>query len=328
MGVAADRKETLMAVLRTRLAVLAALAFALAFGLAACGGGTESPPSTGSPRPAAFPVTLTDDDGVSVTLAAPPRRIVTFAPSNTEIVFALGLGNRLVGVSGTFDDYPPEAMDIEEVGGSGEFGVDPNAEKLVSLDPDLMLAISGGDEWKRRLRDLGIPVFTLNATDFEDLLHDIGTVGALTGVPERAAALTARMSNRATELQAAIADEPPVSCFFEVYFPPLTTVGPNTFIADLLARAGCGSVSTEASSDYPEWSVEDLVKESPQVYLVASESGASPDAVAKRPGFRAITAVAEGRIFLIDSDLVSRPGPRVVEGLAALAKTLHPGVFP
>jgi iron complex transport system substrate-binding protein len=326
--VAADRKETLMAELRTKLAVLAALAFVLAFGLAACGSGTAPPRSAGPTPGAAFPVTLTDDEGISVTLAAPPRRIVTFAPSNTEIVFALGLGARLVGVSGKFDDYPPEAVNIEEVGGSGEFGVDPNAEKLVSLDPDLMLAISGGDEWKRRLRDLGIAVFTINATDFQDLLHDIRTVGALTGVPGRAAAVTARMSSRAAELQAAVADEPPVSCFFEVYYPPLTTVGPNTFIADLLTRAGCGSVSAKARSDYPEWSVDELVKESPQVYLVASESGASPEAVAKRPGFRAIAAVAGGRVFLIDSDLVSRPGPRVVEGLAALAMTLHPGVFP
>ncbi|MGH2554242.1 MAG: ABC transporter substrate-binding protein [Actinomycetota bacterium] len=317
-----------MNVLRARLAVLAAVAFILALALAACGGEATAPRSTGATSRAAFPVTVTDDDGISVTLPAPPRRIVTFAPSNTEIVFALGLGARLVGVSGKFDDYPPEAMNLEQVGGSGEFGVDPNAEKLVSLDPDLMLAISGGDEWKGRLRDLGIPVFTLNATDFPDLLHDIRSVGTLTGVPGRAAELTARMSSRAAELQAAVAGEPPVSCFFEVYYPPLTTVGPNTFIADLLTRAGCGSVSASARSDYPEWSVDELVKESPRVYLVASESGASPAAVAKRPGFRAIAAVEEGRIFLIDSDLVSRPGPRVVEGLAALAMTLHPEVFP
>lgn len=317
-----------MAVLRTRLAVLAALMLVLFLALTSCGREGSAPRPTGSGPVAAFPVTLTDDEGVSVTLAAPPRRIVTFAPSNTEIVFALGLGTRLVGVSGKFDDYPPEAVNIEEVGGSGEFGVDPNVEKLVSLSPDLMLAISGGDEWKKRVRDLGIAVFTVNATGLQDLLHDIRTVGALTGVPGQAAALTSRMSARAAAIQAAVSDEPPVPCFFEAYYPPLTTVGPNTFIADLLNRAGCALVSANARSDYPEWSVDELVKESPRVYLVASESGASPAAVAKRPGFQAIAAVAGGRIYLIDSDLVSRPGPRVVEGLAALATTLHPGVFP
>jgi cobalamin transport system substrate-binding protein len=320
-----------MAVLRTRMAVLAALVLALALALSACTGQqnrrTETSSPGTSPR-AGFPVTLGDDDGVSVTLAAAPRRIVTFAPSNTEIVFALGLGPRLVGVSGKFDDYPPEAGKIEQVGGSGEFGVDPNLEKLVSLHPDLMLAISGGDEWKKRVRDLGIAVFTINATDLDDLLHDIRTVGELTGVPGRAAALTARMAARAAEVQAAVSRESSISCFFEAYYPPLTSVGPRTFIADLLNRAGCDSVSGKAKSDYPEWSVDDLVRDGPQVYLVASESGTSPAAVAERPGFRAIAAVAGGRVYLIDSDLVSRPGPRVVEGLAALANTLHPGVFP
>jgi iron complex transport system substrate-binding protein len=308
-----------MAAFRSRRAAVAVLALVLS----ACAGHAApaaSPPTTR----ASYPVTITDDDGQRVILTSPPRRIVTFAPSNTEIVFALGLGPRLVGVSGKFDDYPPAAKGIAQVGGSGEFGVDPNLERLVGLHPDLMLAISGGDEWKKRVRELGIPVFTLNATDFDDLLHDIRTVGRLAGVPGRAAALGDRMASRAGEIQRAVAGEPTVSCFFEVYYPPLTSVGPHTFIADLLGRAGCDSVSAGARSDYPEWSVDRLVRESPRVYLVASESGASPDAVARRPGFNAIAAVAANRIFLIDSDLVSRPGPRVVDGLAALARVLHP----
>jgi cobalamin transport system substrate-binding protein len=324
-GAAADRKERLMAVPSrgSPLLKVAAVLAAVAIVLSACARGS-APRSPAATSRAAFPTTLTDDDNVSVTLGAPPRRIVTFAPSNTEIVFGLGLGSRVVGVSGRFDDYPPDATKIEEVGGSGEFGVDPNVEKLVSLHPDLMLTISGGDEWKKRVRELGIPVFTINATDFQDLLHDIGTVGALAGVPGRAAALTARMAGRAAEIQATVSKEPPVACFFEAYYPPLTTVGPNTFIADLLERAGCDSVSANARSDYPEWSVDELVRESPQIYLVASESGVSPAAVTKRPGFKAIAAVAKGRVYLIDSDLVSRPGPRVVDGLAALAKVIHP----
>jgi iron complex transport system substrate-binding protein len=305
-----------------------ALAVGLALALAACGGQSPAQAPASPARPASFPLTVVDDDGQTVSLTAPPRRIVTFAPSNTEIVFALGLGSRLVGVSGEFDDFPPEATRIERVGGSGEFGVDPNLERLVSLHPDLMLTISGGDEWKKRVRDLGIPVFTVNATDFDDLLSDIRTVGRLTGVPGRATTLTAWIADRAAEVQKSVSGEPSVSCFFEAFYPPLTSVGPNTFIADLLERAGCDSVSARAKSDYPEWSVDTLVKESPRVYLVASESGSSPAAVAKRPGFKAIAAVAAGRIHLIDSDLVSRPGPRVIEGLAALARVLHPGAVP
>src|SRR5207237_8949689 len=101
-----------------------------------------------------FPLTLTDDGGVRVTLKSAPRRIVTFAPANTEILFALGLGSRVVGVSGSYDNYPPAAKHIQRVGGST--GVQPNLEKVLSLSPDLLLATSGGDAWKTRLRGLGV----------------------------------------------------------------------------------------------------------------------------------------------------------------------------
>ncbi len=308
----------------------AAVALILALTLVGCAGSsaTRSAPLTSSSASGtAFPLTMRDDDGVSVTLQAPPRRIVTFAPSATEIVFALGLGDRLVGVSGPYDDYPPAAKRIEEVGGAGDFGVDPNIEKVVALRPDLFLTIEGGDQWKARLRALGVPVFTINSTSLEDTFHDIETVGRLTGTEEAARALVARLRARDEAIEAKVAGEPPVSCFFEVYYPPLTTVGPHTFIADLLRRAGCRSVSEHARSDYPQWSVDDLVREAPEVYLVSSESGASASAVARRPGFDAIAAIARGNVRVIDSDLVSRPGPRIVDGLRALARALHPDAF-
>jgi iron complex transport system substrate-binding protein len=307
------------------------LALAVLFVVAACartatprvGSSNGSPPS----GPATFPVTMVDDDGVKVTLNAAPKRIVTFAPSATEIVFALGLGDRLVGVSGKYDNYPAGARGIEQIGGAGDFGVDPNVEKVVSLRPDLFLTIAGGDQWKQRLRALGVPVFTIDSTGLEDVYHDIETVGRLTGAVAAATSVVGRMQAVARDVQARIAAEPAVSCFFEVYYPPLTTVGPNTFIGDLLRRAGCRSVSARAKSDYPQWSVEDLVLEDPQVYLVSSESGASASAIAHRPGFDAVGAVAAGRIIRIDADLVSRPGPRVVDGLRLLARALHPGAF-
>jgi iron complex transport system substrate-binding protein len=288
----------------------------------------SSPPS-GLPTSSgpAFPVSITDDDGVSVTIPAAPQRIVTFAPSATEILFALGLGGHVVGVSGPYDDYPTAAKGIQQVGGAGDFGVDPNIETVVSLRPDLLLTIAGGEQWKKRLRDLGIPVFTTNATDFADLLHDIGTIGRVTGATEAAAKLVTGMQTQADQIQQTVAGEPRVSCFFEVYYPPLTTVGPNTFISDLLNLAGCDSVSASAKSDYPEWSVDDLVRQSPAEYLVSSESGVSVAALTKRPGFGAIAAVAHGNVALIDSDLVSRPGPRVVDGLQLLAEALHPDAF-
>jgi iron complex transport system substrate-binding protein len=291
--------------------------------LVSCGESTPPQASPETPSPvAAFPMTITDDDGAEVTIPEEPERIVTFAPSMTEIVFALGLGDRLVGVSGPFDDYPAEAKDIEEVGGAGDFGVDPTIEKVVSLEPDLFLTIPGGDQWKQRLRDLDIPVVTLHADTLDDLLADIETVGELTGAPEEADALAAQMGADADAITASAETTGHVSCFFEVYYPPLTTVGPNTFIYDLLDRAGCDPVTEEAKSDYPEWSVDELVADGPEVYLVTPESAKSVAAVAKRPGFAAIPAIEDDRVALVDGDLVTRAGPRVIEGLRQLAEAL------
>jgi iron complex transport system substrate-binding protein len=311
-----------------------AWAAGLALVVAACSSSSSPPRTSGSPAASAsspvaqFPITLVDDDGVRVTIPSRPERLVTFAPSITEIVFALGLGSELVGVSGSFDNYPPEAKSIEQIGGSGEFGVDPNAEKVVALHPDLMLTIAGGDQWKQRLRDLGVLIFTINATDLSDLLGDILTVGKITGALGQATGVVKGMALVEAGIQSRVSSDPPVSCFFEAYYPPLTTIGPHTFIFDLLERAGCDPVSAAAKSDYPEWSVDALVANSPSVYLVASESGVSPEAVAKRPGFSAIDAVASGRVYLVDSDLISRPGPRVIDGLMSLAQILHPGSVP
>jgi iron complex transport system substrate-binding protein len=313
-----------------------AVAVLLALVGSACGGSTPAggTGTTGSATtagttapttPAAFPLTIADDDGVKVTLDRAPTRIVTFAPSATEVLFALGLGSEIVGVSGSFDDYPKAARSITQVGGAGEFGVDPNIEKVVSLSPDLVLTIEGGDQWKARLRHLGIPVFTTNSTDFDDLLHDIGTVGRVTGAVAAAGRLTTRMRSQERALQRSVSAEAPVSCFFEVSFNPLYTVGPGSFIFDLLRRAGCEPVTSGAKDAYPQWSVEALVREDPAVYLVSSESGGSVAAVARRPGYDALSAVRHHRVVLVDSDLVSRAGPRVVLGLRALARALHPG---
>jgi iron complex transport system substrate-binding protein len=291
--------------------------------IGSCGESTPPQASPETPPPiSAFPMTITDDDGAEVTIAEEPERIVTFAPSMTEIVFELGREDRLVGVSGPFDDYPAEAKDIEEVGGAGDFGVDPTIEKVVSLEPDLLLTIPGGDQWKQRLRDLDIPVVTLHADTLDDLLTDIGTIGLLTGAVEEADTLAEQMGAEADAITANAETTGHVSCFFEVYYPPLTTIGPNTFIFDLLERAGCDPVTEEAKSDYPEWSVDELVADGPEVYLVTPESAKSVGAVSDRPGFAAIPAIEDDRVVLVDGDLVTRAGPRVIEGLRQLAEAL------
>jgi iron complex transport system substrate-binding protein len=293
----------------------------------ACGGG-GSPQSASEPTGSPFPLTVTDDNGVRVTLEHPPRRIVTFGPSLTETLFALGAGDRVVGVSGPSDDFPPAARSIEEIG-AGEFGVEPNVEKVVSLRPDLFLyAFTGTPGWMSRLRELHIPVFTLLADDFNDALHDIDTVGAITGIPERAADLVGRIRDRERHIVRQVRAVRPVSCFFETgYTPPVYTVGPGSLIYDLLQRAGCDPVTKGLGSAYPQLSVEAVVEDDPSVYLVASDAARSVSSVTNRPGYDAISAVQHHRVFIVNADLVTRPGPRMPQGLSILARALHPEVF-
>ena len=182
---------------------------ALALLLAGCGGRTNAPGARSSAGAGRFPLTLTDDEGVRVTMKAAPQRIVTFAPADTETVYALGLGNRLVGVSyHAFDNYPPQAASLPEIGGANTA---PNIERVESLQPDLMLATAGGQEWKQRLRDLRIPVFTTNASSFDDALRDIRTIGRITGADQQAALLTMQMASGAGDLRAKLAAAPAVS---------------------------------------------------------------------------------------------------------------------
>jgi iron complex transport system substrate-binding protein len=289
--------------------------------LSACGGSDGAPapaanPEAASPK-AAFPMTVNDDEGAETTLEAPPERIVTFAPSHTEIVFALGLGDRLVGVSGDFDDYPPEAQDIESIGGAG--GVEPNIEKVVALEPDILLTAFIGGEWKDGLRELDVPVFTTLASSLDDAVADIEVIGGLLGAEEEGRALADDLTAQAEAVETDAAGEPRVTCFLD--FGDLFTAGPGSLEFDLLQRAGCDPVTASTDEPYPQWSAEQLVEDDPDVYLAAE--GTSVEQVARQPGLEDLTAVRQGRIEEVDSDLISRPGPRMVEGLEALAAALH-----
>lgn len=282
--------------------------------LVACQDQSGPAPRT-SPEPSA--VSITDDEGVEVTLDAVPERIVTFAPSHTEIVFSLRLDDRLVGVSGAFDDFPPEAQEIERIGGAG--GVEPNIEKVVSLDPDVVLTAFIGGEWKDRLRELGIPVFTTLASSFEDALEDIETIGRLLGAEDDADSLTEGMREEADTIEEELAGASRVSCFLD--YGDLFTVGPGSLEFDLLERAGCDPVTASTEEPYPQWSLEQLVRDDPDVYLISE--GVTVEQVSGQPGLRDLTAVRTGRIVPVNPDLLTRPGPRMVQGLREAAAALR-----
>ncbi len=321
-----------------RCLILPMLAFSLL--LAACTPAATAtptlPPPTDTPAPAATPaeapLTVTDSLGRQVTLAEPPLRVVSLAPSNTEILFALGVGDLLVGRDDV-SDYPPEALDIPSI---GSLYPSVNAEAVVALDPDLVLAagITSPDD-VQALADLGLTVYAtrINAT-FDEIYTDIFDVGALVGRAAEAEALVADMRARVdavTAITSGITDRPVV--FYEVDATEPSspwTAGPGTFIDQLLTLAGGQNAAASAPDQYVQFSLEQLVAEDPDVIVLgtATYGGQTPEMVLARAGWGDIAAVQSGAVYTFDDNLVSRPGPRVVDGLETLARLIHPTLFP
>lgn len=270
----------------------------------------------------AFPLTVTDDAGREVTIAAEPARLLAFAPSNTEILFALGLGSRVVGTD-DFSDYPEEAKALPKAGGI----VNPNFEKIVELDPDLVLTIGGTDEFVAELERLGIPVVVIQPQTFDDVLDRIDLIGRVTGAREAAGKLTAELRGRVQAVTGALAglaeDERP-KVFVEIWYDPLFTAGPGAFIHDLIGLAGGVNIAADAGEAWPQYSPEDVVAKNPDAIVTFFQETVDQIKAGQRPGWDRIAAVENGRILVIDQNILSRPGPRLVEGLETLARFLHP----
>ena len=298
------------------------LTLLLALVLAACAPAVPATEAAG--------LTLTDGLGRTVKLASPAQRIVSLAPSNTEILFALGAGDKVVGRD-EFSDYPPEVSSITKVGGSmGEYSL----EAIAALKPDLVLASEiNSPELVKSIEDLGLTVYYLpNPKSLEDLYTNLETVATLTG--RDAAKLTDSLKARVTAVDEKIAatTERPV-VFYEIDATDPSkpyTAGVGTFIDLLIARAGGQNLTGLAgiTDPYPRISLEKLVVTPPDIIILGdSLYGTSAETVKSRPGWDSLKAVIDGKIFPFDDNLVSRPGPRLVDGLEALARLLHPEVF-
>jgi iron complex transport system substrate-binding protein len=310
---------------RPARAALAAASLLLAFLLVGCATGGDTPADTPTGEPvtevAAFPVTITDDAGREVTIEAEPQRIVSLAPANTEIVAALGLIDRLVGVT-SFCDYPSEVTSIDII---GDFA-SPNLEAVAAAEPDLVLATSGVQaDVIVQLEELGAVVVAVDPADLEAVFDSITMVGKATGAAGEAETIVSSMRSELDEITVAIGDTAPVPVFLEIAQDPLFTAGPGTLLDDIIIAAGGANIVTQEG--YVAFSVEQLVAEDPAVYLATLGSMSDPDDLASRPGYGDIAAVRTGRVFVLEDNLVSRPGPRVVEGVRLIAEALHPEAF-
>ena len=281
--------------------------------------------TSGSATSTTYPLTLTDDNKRTVTLSKAPTKIVSLAPSNTEILFALGLNDKIVGVD-EFSDYPEAAKAIKKIGGFS----DTNIEAVTALAPDLVLASS--IQSKAQIAALEKQKFTvliLNPSDLAGVVQDFKLVGQATNTNDKAQTLAADFQKRldavATKFKSASA-KPTV--YFELD-PTLYTVAPGSFVDDIIQKAGGQNIVTDASNPYPQLTQEVVVAKSPQVIFVGDDTSGTdtPDKIMARPGWNTIAAVKNKRVYAINADLTNRPGPRAVDGVEQVAKFLYPDLF-
>jgi cobalamin transport system substrate-binding protein len=320
---------------RSRRAVGALVATLTIFVVAGCTGATTvvstSPSATVGPTPsaspspapsAAFPATLTDDEGTQITLASEPRRIVSLTPAATEILFKIGAGDRVVAKVEDITPWPPEADSLPVV--ATFQGVE--VEKIVALDPELVIAGGVGftdPDAVEQLRRLGIPVVVVYADSTEGAFHDIELIGDAAGEGAVARDLTASMRAAFDQVEAATAGLPKPKVFYEIdATSKIYTAAEGSVYAEMLTLAGSNPLLADSSY---EISLEEIVAFDPEIILLGSPF-TTPDQVGKRPGWGGLTAVKVGKIIPVNDTIITRPGPRLIDGLRELAKAIHPEV--
>jgi iron complex transport system substrate-binding protein len=309
-----------------------ALTFLMAFAilLSACTASVPAVPPADS-APQAQPIVLTDSTGVEFRLDAPAQRIISLAPSNTEILFALGAGEQVIARE-DFSNYPEAAASLPSVGGSM---ANYDLETTASLQPDLILASPlTPPETLQSLKEITPNVFVVpNPTELDGLYANLDAVGQLTGRTAEAAAMITDMKARAQvvfDKVNSVEDRPKVFYELDATDPSKPwTAGPGTFIDLLISLAGGQNIGSSLSGEWAQISQEALVVESPDVILLGdfTYGGITPEMVAARPGWESIQAVQNDRVLPFNDDLVSRPGPRLIDGLEEMAKAIHPDLF-
>ena len=260
-------------------------------------------------------ITVTDDAGRTVTVAQTPHRIISLAPSITEDLFALGLGGKVVGDT-TYDNYPPAAVNITKVGGFSS----PSIEKIVSLNPDIVFASSlENNTLLSTLSGYGIPTVVINPTSLTGILNDLSLIGKVTGSTGNSSALVANLTQKMTANSISVASHPRV--LYLVWYDPIMSAGADTFEGDIIAHAGGINVAQLANvSGYGTMSKESIVALNPSVIIANSAMNSTAvQQVKSDPALATVDAVKNGKIYILDSDIISRPGPRAFDALEQIA---------
>lgn len=280
-------------------------------------------------------LTLVDDRGYVLNLTSYPNRIVSLAPSNTEILFAAGAGDKVVGVT-NYCNYPYNFSAWIEAGNLTSVGDywTPNMEAIVTLEPDLILAAFAQEEVVNTLRGMGYKVLVLDPDNIDDILKDIVLVGRATNKDVEAGILVNNLRQRIDAVVSKVAGATSTpKVYYEVWYDPLWSVGSESWEHELIEKAGGINIFADQNLKYFEASSEAVIERNPDIMIFPLGHGGGPpfwgsfDQVKARPGWNAISAVQNDGLYTIDADIISRPGPRIVDALETLAEIIHPELF-
>lgn len=265
---------------------------------------------------------MTDSTGRRLALPALPRRIVSLVPSVTEWLYALGADERLVGRT-DYCDYPPEAAAKPSVGGM----LAPSLETIVALRPDLVIATDAGNRWETfaALGALGVAVFLVHASRLRQVEEVVRRLGALTEREDAVAPVLARLRQRIEEIRRAVAGRPRPRVLYVLWPEPLIVPGRDALVTELIDVAGGDSITRDERGDYPRFSLEAAVARAPEVIVLARHgTGSGPIDRSRWDRFGGLPAVRQGRVHGVDGNVLHRYGPRLGEGVTALARVFHP----
>lgn len=295
---------------------------------------TASPNPSPTQNPSHFPISITDDEGYVLNLTAYPQRIVSLAPANTQVIFAVGAGSNVVGVT-DYDKYPYNFTSWIEEGNMSSIGnyYQPAIEPIVALNPDLVVASLGSVDAAAQLRGLGYNVLVLNPVNLSSILRDMLAVGKATGHDAEAQAAVAGLQARIDAVVSGVANatnRPKV--YHEIWSDPFMSVGSASFVNDIITMAGGQNIFENATDAYPVISAEAIIELNPDVMVFPTQMGVESfwgnySTVAARDGWANINAVKNGKMYTVNGDIIDEPGPRQVDSLEIMAKILHPEIF-
>lgn len=269
-----------------------------------------------------YPFKFTDDSGKEIVLDKAPDKVASGSPAITEMIFAIKADDNLVGVT-QFCDFPEEAKRIDITGDYNG----PSIEKLIEFGANMYITDHISDDQRKTLEDANIIVVVLASKNYNDVFSKILLMGQIFNKNPQADSVLIIMKHRESVILNSVKGSKSKRVFYEVWHDPLMTSGHGSFIDEMIKMLGSENIAGDAESAYAEYSIEKVIEKNPQIYLTANDGMKTAEDIKARPGFDQVDAIKNEHIYFLDANIISRPGPRIVEGLEILAEAIYSEIF-